>query len=144
MLNIKTRGEVRHINVRAEMHGDEIEPAFDVRLMLLSVPVDKISTLCPKLGDVFYVGGDQVQLGEVNPLTVHHKVENVQATIGDYSSTGCDVAKGAKINLLPGKVCNLDLKLQFQSGNVNAIIEYLRDEVDVTISERQMTLADTA
>ncbi len=141
MLDVNTQGEVRHINVRAEIHGDEIEPAFDVKLMLIDVPVSKITTLCAKLDRLYE--NDVVALGEVNPLTVQHKVENVQATIGDYSSTGCDIKKGAKIQLLPGQIANVEVTLQFHSGNVEAVVPNLRETVKVTISERQLSMVDS-
>lgn len=141
MFDVKCKAEVKNLNVRTEIHGDDNVPAYDVTLMLLGVPVDCITRACPDIGKRFY-SGDQVAIGEVNPLTVQHKMENLTVKIGERTLNGCDIKKGAKIMLLPEKVANVEVKVQVEHRGdiVLDIMAVLRDEVIVSINERQLEI----
>jgi len=140
MLDLKATAEVRGINVRAEMHNEDIQPAFDVKLMLIAVDVKALSAFCPNMDKHFYDAEGLVTVGEVSPLTVTHKIENITASIGSFSHIGCDIKKGAKITLLPEWRANVEVQVQCQSGDVNTVLKHLRDEVKVTLTERQLDM----
>lgn len=142
MFDVRGKAELRHINVRAEAHGDEMVPAVDVKLMLIGVPVDRITSAVPDMAVRFY-DGDTVAVGEVNPLTVHHKLENLAVTIDDLNFKGCDIKKGMKITLQPGKIADVECSVQIQGigDSVAPLIRKLRDEVSVKVVERQLKLA---
>lgn len=144
MFDFKSRAEVRHLNVRTEAHGDEYVPAIDVKLMVLDVPITKLSTACPNL-ERFYEG-DQVAVGEVNPLTVGHKIENVTVHLGDPALTmkGVTIKKGARLNLKPGRIADMLVAIQVEHHGDLAIkiMKLLREEVPVEFQERQLKLAD--
>ena len=137
MFDINTKAELRNINLRAETHGDEYARAIDVQLMLLQVPVDRITSALSL--ERFYEG-DQPVLQEVYPLCVKHKINNLAVTIGKVKLNGAD-AKGIEVTPQPGKVCNVKITVQssgFGKGVLDQLSEHLREECDVTIVERQM------
>lgn len=143
MFDVKCQAEVKNLNVRTEVHGDEYVPAVDIKMMLLAVPVDRITSACPDIGKRFYQG-DVVAVGEVNPLTVGHKLENLTVTIGDKVLKGCDIKKGMKINLLPEQKANVEIQVQTEHRDNLAVhvMELLRSEVAVKVSERQLDLVN--
>ncbi len=143
MFDVTTKAEVRHINVRSEAHGDEIVPAIDVQLMLLGVPCDRITSAVPDMAKRFYKG-EQVAVGEINPFVVHHKLENLAVKIGKVTLTGVDIKKNMKVHLLPGKVANVLVSVQaeHEPASTADLIAMLRDEVDVSINERQLKIAE--
>lgn len=148
MFDFKGRAEVRSkINVRTEVHGDETVPEIDVQVMALDVPVDRLSTACPDIGKRFYEG-EQVAIGEVNPLIVGHKIENLTVKIGagddQFTMKGVNIKKGAKIKLKPGKVADVLMMVQTEHHDdlVVNIMPFLREEVPFEVSERQLKLAD--
>lgn len=142
MFEVKANAEIKNLNCRVETHGDDLVPAIDVKLLLLGVPVDKISTLCPEIKKRFY-NGPQVAVGEVNPLTVGHKVENLKVAIGDVVLNGADVKKGARIHLLPNHLANVEATVQGEhhGDTAVALLKMLRTEALTTISERQLQVA---
>lgn len=147
MFDFKATAEVKNLNVRSEIHGDETVPAIDVKLMCMNVPVDKITSACVGIGDRFY-DGNRVAVGEVNPLTVSHKLENLTVTLGDSDNAvtmkGVTIKKSMKINLQPDKVADVLLTIQTQHHDQLAIdiMGMLREEVPVQIGERQLKLAE--
>jgi len=143
MFDVKCKAEIKNLNIRTENHGDEIVPAVDITMMLIGVPVDRISSACPDIAKRFYEG-DQVAVGEVNPLTVGHKLENLHVTIGGKKVAGCDIKRGAKIMLLPAHLANVEVKVQVQHSDNLAghVMDLLKDETDVTINERQLSMVE--
>ena len=141
-MDVKCMAEVKGVNCRAEAHGDEYVPALDVTLMLMNVPVERISSLCPDLRTWAYTGGGMVSVGEVNPLTVGHKLENLRVVLGDVSIAGVDIKKGAKIHLQPNHLANVEVKVQCQQTGTRAsdILTMLREQVMTTITERQLSV----
>lgn len=144
MLDIKAKAEIKNVNVRTEVHGDENVPAIDIKMMLIGVPVEKISTLCPYMGNRFYDEHGQVVIGEVNPLFVYHKVDNVAVELDGRKITECDIKKKAKIQLLPNKIANVELTVQTEHHDdlVLHVMACLKEQVDVTIIERQADAID--
>lgn len=141
MFDVKTTCEVKGLNVRVECHGEEYVPAVDIKLMLLGVPVDRITSACPNMAKRFY-DGDLVAIGEVNPLTVGHKLENLSITLGETTIKGATIKRGMKIKLLPAKVADVEVTVQTEHHGSLAVdvMSMLREEVDVTINERQLNL----
>ncbi len=116
--------------------------AVDVKLMLISVPVDRITSAVPDMAARFY-SGEVVAIGEVNPLTVHHKLENLGVTIDDLRFVDCDIKKGMQITLLPSHVANIECSVQISNvgDSIAALFARQRQEVSVKIVERQLKLA---
>ena len=143
MFDVKCGAEVRNLNIRTENHGDEIVPAVDIKMMLLGVPVDRITSACPNIAKRFY-DGDLVAIGEVNPLTVQHKLENLIVKIGEKTLKGCDIKKGAKIHLLPAMLANVEVTVQVEhSGDLAVqVMNHLKGEIGVSVNERQLALAE--
>lgn len=144
MLDVKCNAEIKHLNCRKEVHGEENVFANDVKLMLLGVPVDRLGSLCPDMGKHFY-DGDVVAVGEVNPLTVGHKIENLKVKIEKESLNGVDLKKGAKIHLQPNKLANVECSIQVADISDSTFAElrrlYLEGAAMVVITERQQTLS---
>lgn len=140
-MEINTKAEIKNLNCRVEAHGDEYVPAVDVKMLLLSVPVNQLGAFCPDIGNRFY-DGDLVAVGEINPFPVHHKIENVKAVIGGVELNGADIKKGTKIRLLPERFANVELTVQGQHYDNVAVevLGMLRAEVDVSINERQLKI----
>lgn len=144
MYDIKTQAEVRNINVRAENHGDEHIPAIDLKLMLLDVPIDRVSSAIPDFGKRFY-DGDQPILQEIVPFQVHHKIQNVEVKVGSVVLKGADIKKGAKYWHKPGKVCNVLITVQssdYSDAALPALSKMLKEEVKVSIIERQISIPE--
>ena len=141
MFDFKCKAELRNINVRAEIHGDETVPAIDVKLLAIGVPVDKISSAIPDIAKHFYEK-DKVVVGEVNPLTVQHKLENLTVKIHKTEVKGVDVKKKMLVTLEPGKVCDVEMSVQIQHATKTAaaLMPLLTEQVDFEISERQQRL----
>ena len=141
-MDVKCRAEIKKITCRAEIHGDQFKPAVDVTLMLMLVPVSGITSLCPDLTTLAYNGAGQVTIGEVNPLTVQHKLENLRVNLGHLVIRGADIKKGAKIHLQPNQLANVEVKVQCQETGTLAsdLLSMLRDEVHAEISERQLSV----
>ncbi len=142
MFDVTTKGELNHLNVRGETHGDETVPAMDIKLTLVNVPVKNITSALENI-EKLYTEKDEILIGEANPLTIGHKIENVEAIVGDVKLKGADVKKGISIELLPGKMANVRLSIQI--GHAESVAERLMnmlgETVDVKIVERQGRLA---
>jgi hypothetical protein len=145
MFDVKCKAEIRHLNVRRQAHGDDFVSADDIKLMLIGVPVDRINSACPEIDKRFY-NADQVAVGEVNPLTVQHSLENLAVQIGDVKLKGVNIKKKAKIHLLPGKVANVQCSIQvteISDAQFTALRHlYLAGEANVKINERQLKLME--
>ena len=142
MFDVNCKAEIRAITIRTETVGDMRVPAVDIKLMLMGVQVDRIDSACPEMGKRFY-DEDQVAIGEVNPLTVGHKLENMMVNISGEKLLGCDIKKGAKITLLPEKIANVEVTIQARHRGelVLKMMGLLKDVAVVTINERQLELA---
>jgi hypothetical protein len=133
---------LRNINLRAEAHGEDFVRAIDVKIMLLDVPVEKLSSAIPDFAKRFY-DGDAPILQEIVPFQIQHKIDNVEATIGGVSLKGADIKKGSKCWHKPGKVCNLLVSVQssdFTDAALAKLSKLLREELPVAIVERQMNI----
>ena len=143
MFDVKCQAEIKGLNVRIECHGEQYIPAMDITMMLLEVPVNRITSACPDMEKRFY-RGDIVAIGEVNPLTVQHNLENLTVNIAGKKVTGCDIKKGMKIQLLPEHKANVEVKIQTRHSDELTchVIKLLRSEVMVAINERQLDLVN--
>ena len=143
MFDVTCSAEIRAVTIRTETVAHETVPALDIKMLLLHVPVERISSACPEIGERFYEG-DMVAVGEVNPLTVGHKLENLSVKIGDKTITGCDIKKGAKITLLPEKLANVEVTIQTLNHKdlILKVIGFLKSEIGVTINERQLKMVE--
>jgi hypothetical protein len=144
VFDVKTNAEVRNINVRAENHGDDHVPAIDVKLMLLDVPIAKISSAIPDFEQRFY-DGDQPILQEIVPFQIQHKIENVEAKIGRVVLKGADIKKGSKFWHKPSKVANVLITVQcsdFSEAAVPALMKMLKEEAKVEIIECQLKIPE--
>ena len=145
MFDVKCQAEIRHLNYRKEIHGDEFVAATDVKVMLIGVPVDRITSACPDISKRFYEG-EIVAVGEVSPLIVGHKLENLAVTLGQIEIKGVDIKKGMKVHLLPQKIANVECSLQFSGLNDrdDAILkrQYVEGgEYICEVNERQLKVA---
>ena len=147
MFNIKTKGEIKKLNVRKEFHGDDLVPAIDIKMVLIGVPVDKLTSAVPDMAKRFYEG-DVVAVGEISPLIVGHKIENLEVKIDSVTLKGADVKKKMKLFLLPGKIANVELSVQVSDFNHKQLTKltdlYIESEVKVEIFERQLSMVDSA
>lgn len=142
MFDVKTKAELRHINLRAEAHGEDMVRAIDVKLMLINVPVDKLTSAIPDFEKRFY-DGDTPILQEIVPFQIRHNIENVEAKIGKVTLKGADIKKNSKCWHKPGKVCDIEIKVQsadFTDAALTTLSKQLKEEVTVEISERQGTI----
>lgn len=143
MFDVNCKAEIRALTIRTETVGEARVPAVDIKLMLMGVHVGAIDSACPQMAERFY-DGDQVAVGEVNPFTVQHKLENLMVNLSGEKLLGCDIKKGAKITLLPEQLANVEVTVQARHrGNlVLHVMELLKDVAVVTITERQLALAE--
>ena len=144
MFEVKTKAELKKINLRAEAHGDDWIRAMDIVLMLLDVPVDKISSAVPAMEKRFYKGDEPI-LQEIFPFQVQHKIENCNAKVSRTTFKGCDIKTKAKVWPKPGKVCNMEIKLQvsdFKDGALDSLSKLLRAEISIEITQRQADFID--
>ena len=142
MFDVNCQAEIKHLNVRMETHGDDYVPALDVKMMLLDVPVDRINSAIPGLADWAYEG-DVVRVGEVNPFTVQHKLENLTVTIGERELKGCDLKKGMKVNIKPEKKADVEVTVQTHHKDIIPhILDYLKQEIGVKVHQRQLDLVE--
>lgn len=111
MFEVKTKAEIKNLNVRRQTHGDEFVPADDIKLMLMSVPVEKITSACPEIKQRFYDDSNQVAVGEILPLVVKHELKNIDVTIGAVKLKGVSIKKKMKINLLPDHRANVECQI---------------------------------
>ena len=147
MFDVKTKGEIKKLNVRKEFHGDDLVRAIDIKMMLIGVPVEKLTTAVPDMAKRFYEG-DVVAVGEVSPLIVGHRIENLAVKINDVEFKGANIKKKMKLHLLPGKIVNIELSVQvsdFTNKQLTRITDlYIESEVKVEIFERQLSMVDSA
>jgi hypothetical protein len=142
MFDVKTAAELRNINLRVESHGENMVRAMDIKLMLLDVPVSKLTSAIPDFEKRFY-DGEQPILQEISPFQIQHKIENVEATIDNTKLTGADIKKGARCWHKPGFVCNLEIIVQasdFNDAALTALSKHIKEEVKCSITERQTKL----
>lgn len=142
MFDVKTTAELRNINLRVESHGDSMVRAMDIKLMLLDVPVSKLTSAIPDFEKRFY-DGEQPILQEISPFQIQHKIENVETTIDKVKLTGADIKKGARCWHKPGFVCNLEVTVQasdFSDSALTALSKRIKDEIQCSIAERQTKL----
>lgn len=140
MFDVNCQAEIKKLNVRTVTNNNEISPAIDITMVLKQVPVKRITSA----GDfsVLY-NGDVVLLGEVNPHTVQHKLENLAVTIGAKKLSGCDIKKGMKITLLPEKQANIELKVEVEYPEHTVyFMGLLASETNVKIEQRQLSLVN--
>lgn len=151
MFDMKAMAEIRHLNVRKQTHGDQFVPADDIKLMLMAVPVDNLTSACPEMGERFYEG-DQVAVGEVSPLTVWHALENMYVYIGEEAKDegvgleGVAIKKGMKVHLLPNKLANVELSIQATDVNDDDYARlrhlFMDGKAMVRMQERQLDLVE--
>lgn len=147
MFDIRATAELSNINIRAEIHGEVHVRAIDIKLVAVGVPAERLTSAIPDLRSRFY-NGDQPILQEVFPLRVRHKLENIRCEVFNKDANilldGCDVAK-IEITPEPAGICKVKMTVQ-ASEYADEVLDYLsrwlRDEVQVTLSERQLKLAE--
>lgn len=143
MFQAKSKTGINGLSIRTEVRGNEVVPAIDIKMVMESVPVESISSACPNIAARFY-DGDQVAVGEVNPLVVGHKLENLTVTVGKRKLAGCDIKKGMKIQLLPERVARLEFTVQAERHGdiILFLMEVLKSELMVSIEENQVRIED--
>ena len=143
MFDIKGTAELKNINLRVEMNGDDFARAMDLLLVVDGVPADKLTSAIPNLRENFYEG-DQPQLQEIYPLIVRHKIENIAATLKvDKDSVKLKAADVSKIEITPqpGGICQVRLTVQSSMYPLDCLATlslWLRHEIALTINERQL------
>lgn len=153
MFVVKGQAEVKNINVRAEVHGDELMRAIDVKLVMADIEAKKMDSAVPGLVATFWKG-QQPLLQEVYPLKIRHKIENVLCTLKVGRKTvklGFKDKQGRlheavvkKISVTPqfGGRCQVTLTVSCLIGNgvLDPLHRWLKAVVNVNIVERQMEL----
>jgi hypothetical protein len=144
MFDIKTSAEIKNVNIRMEVHGDEYVRAIDVKVRAADVPFDKIGDAVPS-HDWLY-DGDMPIMQEIYPLKVRHKIENMAANLeyaGDgFKLTGVDCAK-IVVHPKPARLADVEFTIQgskYPDGVLDLLSTWLREEVALTITERQAKL----
>jgi len=147
MLDIKTKGELKKINLRSEAHGDSMVRAMDIRFLAIDVEGEHLDALIPHYKALLYKNNEPV-LQEVYPLKVRHKVLNASAKIKIGRKTitlaGCDIAK-IKITPRAKGNCDIDLAIQtsdFTDGILDGLSRCLGEILPLELIERQMVLDD--
>jgi hypothetical protein len=146
MFVIKGAAEIKNINVRAEVHGDSLVRAIDVKLAITDVDAKQLGSAIPGLMELFWEG-EQPRAQEIYPLKVRHTIENVTATISVGRKTvklaGADVRK---VHITPkfGHLCEMLLSIrcaEIGDGLLDPLHKWLKGTVEVEIVERQLRLA---
>lgn len=143
MFDVECRAEIKKLVPKMRIIRDEYLPEVAVTMLALDVPVEKITSAVPDLAKWAYKG-DVVTIGEVNPLTVQHALQNLSVTIGDVTMTGCDLRKNMKIHLKPEKVADLLLTVDARHHEQTTmhVLRFLGQEVGVNFKERQLELVE--
>ena len=147
MFVIKGAAEIKNVNLRAEVHGDSLVRAIDVKLAITDVDAKRLDSAIPGLMEMFWEH-EQPRVQEIYPLKVRHTIENVTATIGVGRKTvklvGADVRK---VHITPkfGHLCEMLLSIrcaEIGDGTIDPLHKWLKGTVDIEIVERQLTLPD--
>ena len=144
MLKIKGAAELKNINVRAEIHGEELVRAIDLKLVMVDADASKLETVVPGLMAKFW-NGKQPTLQELYPLKVRHKIENADAVVRVGRKRvvlrEVIVQKIAITPLFSGR-CQIAFSMRCKIGDgvLDPLHKGLRGTVHITIEERQMEL----
>lgn len=143
MFDFKAEAELAHVNVRAENHGDEFARAIDIKFAADGVPIERVSSVCENPIERLYDSKGERVLMEFYPLKAAHKIENVSCDIKVGRSTvkliDCDVAK-VQLVPQPEHLCDVVFTVQtsaIKDGAIDTITKALREQVTVTMKERQ-------
>lgn len=147
MFVIKGAAEIKNVNLRAEVHGDTLVRAVDIKLAVADVDAERLGSAIPGLMELFW-DGEQPRAQEIYPLKVRHTIENVTATlsVGRKSVTlkGADVRK---VHITPkfGARCEILLSIrctEIGDGTIDPLHKWLKGTVELEIVERQLTLPE--
>jgi hypothetical protein len=148
MFEIKGEAELKNINVRAEIHGEELVRAIDVKLVMTDVDAKLLNAAVPGLVKTFW-DGEQPAFQELYPLKIRHKIENATAEIkvGKAQVQLLDVTM-QKIEVTPlfGKRCQIAFTVRSQIGDgiLDSLHAWLKGKVNIEIEERQMEIPGMA
>ncbi len=144
MFVVKGQAEIKNINVRAQVHGDEMVRAIDVKLVMVDIDAKKMDSAVPGLVATFWKG-QQPMLQEVYPLKIRHKIENVicKLKVG-RKRVKLQEAVVKKISVTPrfGGRCEITLTVSCVIGDriLDPLHKWLKGMVGIEIVEHQMEL----
>ena len=147
MFVIQGEAEIKNINVRAEVHGDELVRALDIRLAITDIDAKRLDSAIPGLRELFWKG-EQPHLQELYPLKVRHKIENVSVSIKSGRRTvKLESADVLKVQVTPkfGGRCEMLLSVKVSrigDGLLDPLHAWLKGLLTVDIAERQLTLPE--
>lgn len=144
MFVVKGQAEIKNVNMRAQVHGDELMRAIDVKLVMVDIDAKKMDSAVPGLVATFW-RGQQPLLQEVYPLKVRHKIENVicKLKVG-RKRVKLQEAVVKKISVTPrfGGRCEITLTVSciIGDGVLDPLHKWLKGMVGIEIVEHQMEL----
>jgi hypothetical protein len=136
------QAELKSINLRAEIHGEELVRAVDLKLAITECSAKELASLMPGFLKAFW-NGDNPALQEVYPIKIRHSLENTDCTISvGKAKVFLPQADLKKINITPkfGGVCDVVMSVQashIPDGILDPLHKWLRGEVHVEAIEKQ-------
>lgn len=145
-IKINTAAAITNVNLRKEIHGDNLETAVDVSIKITGAANDVLSLLCEPdaligslwSGEDGYLADPGVSSFKLNREYTDHKFSVLKIEL--------EGVKVCKFNVLASDGRHVELKFQVQcyptKKQIGELSELIGENADITIEPQQASLLD--